>query len=109
MERMGIYGLPLPPTLTLLGKRTKTEEKRIRSLVKRKKSFYLHTTSLDGMEEQKWFVDGGGWAHSSNKLLGHIKNCLEFFNGPHPLWFDDTRVVKRKYTRKTVIRGKGRK
>ena len=29
-----------PPKLTLLGKRTKTIEKRIKSLVKRRKSFY---------------------------------------------------------------------
>ena len=100
MDAFERYGLPVPPTLTLLGKRTKTVEKRIRSLVKRKRAFYVHTMSLDGTEEQKWFVDAGNWATVDNVFLGHIKNCLEFFGGPHPVWFDATRIVKRKYIKR---------
>ena len=105
MDELGRYGLPSPPTLTLLGTRTKTVKKRIRSLVKRKKPFYLHTVSLDGTEEQKWFVDSGNWASNKNEFLGHIKNCLEFFGGSQPLWFDETRVVKRKYIKRNRRRG----
>jgi len=107
-----------PPSLTLLGKRTKTVEKRIRSLVQRRKSFCLSTMSLDNTEEQTWFVNGWGWAgvsespsgrtniHKDNKVV-HIKNCLKFFGGPYPVWYDPKRTEKRTYIRRTVSRGKG--
>ena len=113
-----ISGIVSPPRLTLLGKRTKTIEKKIRSLVKRKKSFYLTTMSLDNTEEQTWLVNSWGWAnvsespsgrtniHKDNKVV-HIKNCLKFFGGPYPVWYDPKRTEKRIYIRRTVSRGKG--
>ena len=74
-------------------KRQLTVERRIKSLVKRKKAFYLTTTSLDqdSNEEETWYVDSGNWAHKKdsneyNILVGHIKNCLEFLGGRKPLW-----------------------
>ena len=98
-------GLPKLPSLTLLGKRTKTVEKRIRSLVKRKKAFFLTTISLDGTKEETWFVDSGNWVWVEGKFIGHVKNCIRFFHGPHPLWLDDNRKPKRKYQKRSVSRG----
>ena len=36
--------------LTYLGKRTKTVERRIRSLIKRRKAFYLKTLSVEELK-----------------------------------------------------------
>ena len=68
--------------------------------------------SLDNLNEETWFVDSWGWAFTKNynnkynNLLGHIKNCLEFLNGPRPKWFNLDRTEKRQYTRKNVSRSK---
>ncbi len=93
------------------GSRTKTAERRIRSLVRRNKSFTLQTTSIeDGKTEEEWFVDSWGWVsilHSDKQFsgfLGHIKNLLEFFNGSQPMWYDPNRPEKRKYVRRNIKR-----
>ena len=88
-------------------KRTKTVERRIHSYLRRNIAFVIKTSILTS--EDTWFVDSGGWVsqHESEtlqgkgRLLGHIKNCLPFFEGPQPIW-----VEKRSYQRRTVKRGK---
>ena len=94
-------------------KRTKGAEKRIKSLLRRQKSFILHTVSIvDNKTPQEWLVGTGGWVavldeevNKYDRTLGHIKNLLEFLGGPQPLWYDPTRPEKRKYIRRTVKRG----
>ena len=100
----------------LIGKRTKTAERRIRSLVRRKVSFYLTTLSIeDNQTVEEWLVMSGGWVTKvkpegeSGGILGHIKNLLKFFNGPNPQWYDPDRPVKRSYVRRKVHRGKSLK
>ena len=73
--------------------RQKTVERRIEKLVRRYKAFYLTTTSIDEPieTEETWYIDGGNWASKTdsngyNKLIGHIKNCLEFLDGRRPMW-----------------------
>ena len=88
-------------------KRTKTVEKRIQSYLRRNIAFVLKTSILTS--EDTWMVDSGGWVyqHESEtlqdrgQLLGHIKNCLPFFDGPQPIW-----VEKRSYQRRSVKRGR---
>ena len=97
------------PHLKLIGKRTKTAERRIRSLLKRRKPFFLTTLNVeDNQTEEVWFVDSRGWV-SMNESIGlvHIKNCLEFLGGPQPIWYDPERPVKRAYVRRSVRRGSG--
>ena len=114
LNKFEAWGVSIPPTLNLMGKRTKTVQKRIKSLVNRKRPFYLITSSLTEQQEvQTWYVDSGGWAsihesseNYSQRFLGHIKNCLEFLDGPHPLWYDPNRPIKRTRKRKNVIRTK---
>ena len=102
------------PRLRLLGKRTKVIERRIRSLLRRSKPFYLTTLSIEDNETiEEWYIDSGGWVsiqgrESGNyKTLGHIKNCLEFLDGGQPMWYDPTRSIKRGYVRRNVQRGTG--
>lgn len=83
--------------------RTKGIEKRIRSLITRAKSFYLHTDILT--DHTDYFVDSGGWAFSKTNdkydiMIGHVKNLLPFLGGPLPIW-----QQKRTYTRHRVRRG----
>ena len=73
--------------------RQRTVERRIEKLVRRYKAFYLTTSSVDSPleEEEMWYVDGGNWvskidSNGYNKLVGHIKNCLEFLDGRQPIW-----------------------
>ncbi len=84
-----------PPSLSWYPnkERQRTVERRIEKLVRRYKAFYLTTTSVDDdlQEEEVWYIDGGNWAskidaNGYNKLVGHIKNCLEFLDGRHPKW-----------------------
>ena len=99
--------------LTYLGKRTKTVERRIRSLIKRRKAFYLKTLSVeDNQTIETWYVDSGGWAYTTdpesnvyNTCIAHIANCLKFLNGSHPIWYDPERPVKRSYVRRNIKRG----
>ena len=87
-------------------KRTKGAEKRIRSFLRRKKTFLLHTVSVeDNKTKETWHVDSGGWASVTNKSLGHLVNCLEFLGGSQPIWYDPTRLEKRSYVRRNVKRG----
>ena len=85
-----------PPTLTWYPdkERQRTVENRIVKLIRRFKPFYLNTKSLDTGEEETWYIDGGNWAWSNNKLVGHIKNCLKFLNGSKPLWYNKRRGKK---------------
>lgn len=100
------------PILTLLGKRTKTVQKKIKSNLKRHKPFFLTTMSLDNLNKETWFIDSWGWASVKtengkyNRLIGHINNCLEFLDGPKPRWYDPNRIEKRQYTKRNVSRGK---
>ena len=99
--------------LRYIGKRTKTVEKRILSLLRRRKGFLLTTLSVkDNMTTEEWHVDSWGWVYVMNSetgktsLQGHIKNCLQFLNGSKPMWYDPDRPEKRSYVRRTVHRGK---
>ena len=87
-------------------------EKRIRSLLRRRKAFYLETTDFEG-NNTIWSVSGFGWAsdksgNPDNDLwdhtIGHINNCLEFLDGPQSLWEGKKRSTRR---RRTVKRGLG--
>ena len=93
-------------------KRQKGVEKRIRSLLRRRKAFYLETTDFEG-NNTIWSVSGFGWAsdksgNPDNDLwdhtIGHINNCLEFLDGPQRLWEGKKRSSRR---RRTVKRGLG--
>jgi len=78
-----------PPILTWYPNREhqRTVENRIIKLVRRHKAFYLNTISLHGNQEETWYVDGGNWASANEKLIGHVKNCLEFLEGRKPMWY----------------------
>ena len=93
-------------------KRQKTVEKRIRSLMRRRRAFFLETTDFEG-EPVTWFIDGFGWVADQSKnptndywdhTVGHIKNCLEFLGGPQRLWENKKRSTGR---RKAIKRGRG--
>ena len=95
-------------------KRTKGVQKRIKSFLRRNKSFLLHTISVeDNQTEETWLVGSGGWVSRLNKstgvykgTYGHIKNLLQFLGGPQPMWYDPDRPEKRSYVRRKVHRGK---
>ena len=74
-----------PPTLTWYPnkQRQRTIENRITKLVKRYKAFYLNTLSLETGENEHWYIDGGNWVYNNDtkKLIGHVKNCIEFLSG----------------------------
>ena len=101
------------PHIKLTGSRTKTAEKKIISLLRRNKAFYLDTYSIeDGKTKQTWYVDCGGWASKQGGLedvqfkpIGHIKNLLKFLDGNQPMWYDPERPEKRSYVRRTIKRG----
>ena len=109
IEKHYIEAYGKPPKLVWYPdkKRQVTVERRIASLVKRKKAFYLTTTSLDqdSNEEETWYVDGGNWASKKNDgkyniLVGHIKNCLKFLNGLRPLWGNQPKKKTRTRRRR---------
>ena len=88
---------------------TTTVEKRIKSSVKNSNPFKLETDVTGDMLQ--YFVDSGGWVHNINEdeteyqgVVCHVKNFLPFLGGPRPIMFDVPQ--KRKYTRRTVKRGK---
>jgi len=91
------------PTLTWLPdkKRQKTVEKRIRSLMRRRRSFYLDTINFDN-ERETWFVDSFSWVTQLDpetgiysEYVGHLKNCLQFLGGSKGLWEPINRSPKR--------------
>ena len=92
-ESLYYSGYGKPPTLTWYPnrERQRTIENRILKLVRRYKAFYLNTTSLDGNQEETWYIDGGNWVSINNEFIGHIKNCLEFLQGSKPLWYNKHR------------------
>ena len=111
-KRLENSNLTERPTVRFRGSRTKTAERRIRSLIRRNKSFILQTTSIeDGKTKEEWVVDSGGWVSIQypdgrfRGFLGHIKNLLEFLKGSQPMWYDPDRPEKRKYVRRNVRRG----
>ena len=83
------YGKPPKITWYRSKSRQATVERRITSLVRRYKSFYL--TIADAGEV--WYIDGGNWATQqkpeNNKLIGHVKNLLPFLNGKRPVKWGD--------------------
>ena len=102
------------PRLQLLGKRTQVIERRIRSLLRRSKPFYLTTLSIEDNETiEEWYIDSGGWVSRRGELqdvqykcIGHIKNLLKFLDGNQPMWYDPERPVKRSYVRRNISRGR---
>ena len=76
-------------------------EKRIRTLVKKARSFWLETNALG--DDIKYFVDNGGWVTEvgTKETVAHVKNVLPFFDGPNPVWGD----IKRSYVKRQVNRG----
>ena len=95
LQELYIQAYGKPPHLSWYPNkgRQKTVEHRIKNLVRRYKSFYLTTTSVDDdlQEEETWYIDGGNWASKTdsngyNILIGHGKNCLEFLGGRQPKW-----------------------
>ena len=95
MHKLYVQAYGEPPRLSWYPNKTrqKTVENSIKRLVSKFKAFYLTTTSLDkdSDAEETWYVDGGNWVHKKdigeyNKLVGHVKNCLEFLGGRRPLW-----------------------
>ena len=93
-------------------KRQKGVEKRIRSLMRRRRAFYLETTDFEG-EPITWHVDGWGWVSDKTRnpdndfydhTIGHLNNCVEFLGGSQRLWENKKRSTRR---RRTVKRGLG--
>ena len=82
-----------PPTLSWYPnkERQRTVENRITKLVRRYKPFYLNTTSLDNVQEETWYIDGGNWVSCDDQFIGHVNNCLEFLDGNHPMWYNKLR------------------
>ena len=90
-------------------KATATVEKRITSTVRLGQPFFLETNILGDMA--KYYVDRGGWVTKKNEegeeysgTVAHVKNFLPFLDGTRKLELD--KPPKRKYTRRTVSRGK---
>ena len=97
--------------------RTKTVERKIRSLLRRGKPFILNTNILTG--DDIWFVDSWGWvaihpeACEESKEIweekmdlrysNHIKNCLPFLRGSQPIWGNPPIQRKRKVSMKRGI------
>ena len=106
LHNLYIQGYGEPPHLTWFHNKSKQTivERRIISLVKRYKSFYLNIAD----ENEVWYIDGGNWASQHypryNKFIGHIKNILPFLNGAMPItWGDWNRIpeeIKPKRKRK---------
>ena len=101
------YGEPPKLKCFTTKSRQVTNEKRITSLVDRKKPFYI---TIDDNEE--WFVDGGNWCHLTKDSLtiGHIKNILPFLRGKNPIeWGSWNIPEEEKPQRKTKNPFKRRK
>lgn len=83
-------------------KRQKGIEKRIRSLLRRHRSFYLDTINFDS-EPETWFVDSWAWVSRIDSdtgkysiTLDHLNNCLEFLGGGKRLWENKKRSTGRR-------------
>jgi len=95
-------------------KRTKGVRKKIQMYLRRHKSFFLHTVSVEDNETlETWLVESGGWVSRLDPstgtykgTYGHIKNLLQFLEGSKPMWYDPDRLEKRSYVRRKVHRGK---
>jgi len=98
--------------------RTKTIEKKIRSLIRRGKSFLLNTNILTG--DDILYVSGfTGYVEAhreasqeckdmwyNKKEEGHslhVNNCLPFLNGVRPIWGDPPIQRKRRASIKRGI------
>ena len=76
------------PHITWSFKKTKqaTVERKMNSLVRRMKPFYLTVTKPDDTIEE-WYVDGGNWICKQladdkySKFVGHVRNVLPFIAG----------------------------
>ena len=91
--------------------RTKTVEKKIRSLLRRHKPFLLNTNILTG-DDIIWVSGINGMVHAyrdaseeckevwqAKKDEGHIlyvSNCLPFLKGSQPIWGPAPKKQKRK-------------
>ena len=59
-------------------KRTKGAENRIKSLLRRQKSFILHTVSIeDNKTSQEWLVGTGGWVALLDEEVNKLVEILE--------------------------------
>ena len=92
------YGEPPKLKWFTTKSRQVTIEKRITSLVDRKKPFYI---TIDDNEE--WFVDGGNWCHikkGKNHALtiGHVKNILPFLRGKNPIEWNSWNIPDEEKT-----------
>ena len=98
--------------------RTKTIEKKIRSFLRRGKSFILNTNILTG--DDILYVSGFNnmvqpcedapqecknmWYNKKEEgHYLHVKNCLPFLNGLRPIWGDPPEKRKRKASMKRGI------
>jgi len=86
-----------------------TVEKRIKSTVRLGQPFLLETNVTGNMIN--YYIDRGGWVTTKKEncdeyagLVAHVKNFLPFLDGARKLVLD--KPAKRKYTRRTVKRGK---
>ena len=95
-------------TYNINHKATATIRKKISSSVKHNQPFLLKTNITGDMLD--YYVDIGGWVITKqedgkyNGVLSHVNNFLPFLDGPNKIEFD--KPIKRKYTRRTVIRVK---
>ncbi len=98
--------------------RTKTVEKKIRSLLRRQKPFILNTNVLTG-DDIIWVSGINGMVHAyrdaseeckevwqAKKDEGHtlyVSNCLPFLKGPRPIWGPPPKKRKRRVSIKRGI------
>ena len=101
------YGKPPRLTWHRSKSRQATIERKIKSLVRRYKSFYLTIAN----EDEIWYIDGGNWTyqvHPNKKysLIGHIKNLVPFLDGSRPIawgsWNNPPEEVKPKRRRRRL-------
>lgn len=94
------YGEPPKLSWYTTKSRQSTVEKRILSLVNRKKPFYI---TIDSNEE--WYVDSGNWCHLKegtkySLTIGHIKNILPFLRGANPIKWNSWNISEEEKTKK---------
>ena len=92
------YGEPPKLEWFTTKSRQVTIERRISSLVDRKKPFYL---SVDDNEE--WFVNSGNWCSKKQgkkyTYIGHIKNILPFLKGINPIEWGSWNILAEENTK----------
>ena len=108
LYKLYIQGYGKPPHLTWFRTKSRqiTVERRINSLVRRNKAFYLKIVD----EDEVWFVDAGNWtsrisSEGKYNLIGHIKNILPFLHGVHPIpWGEWNKIPEEiKPKRRKII------